>query len=326
MRMYRHMYRHPGPVTFAPLTALLLLLIAPAPGRSADASSGAASGPAAAYDSSRIVSIGGSVTEILYALGLQQRIVAVDTTSLYPPNAMKDKPNVGYMRQLSAEGVLALSPTLILAIEGSGPKEAIDVLQQAKVPFVTVPDTFSANGVIDKIGVISADVGVPQRGACLAEKVRNDMTALDAARAKNRQRAKVAFILSLANGHPMMAGRKTAADGIIAMAGATNAFEDFDGYKPVDDESIVAAKPEAVLAMDRGEHSMSADAVFSEPGLALTPAAESKTFISMDGLYLLGFGPRTVRAARDLAARLYPAIALDNLPSEQGSNASSCDQ
>ncbi len=69
----------------------------------------------------RIVSIGGAVTEILYALGAEDRIVAVDTTSLYPPKAMADKPNVGYMRQLLAEGVLGLNPQLVLAIAGSGP-------------------------------------------------------------------------------------------------------------------------------------------------------------------------------------------------------------
>ncbi len=94
-------------------------------------------------NTSRIVSIGGAITEILYALGLQDRIVGVDTTSLFPLNALKDKPNVGYMRQLSAEGVLGLNPQLILAIEGSGPKETLEVLETAKIPLVTFPETYS---------------------------------------------------------------------------------------------------------------------------------------------------------------------------------------
>src|SRR5262245_16400055 len=83
----------------------------------------------AAEPPARIVSIGGAVTEILYALGAEQRVVAVDTTSLYPERALKEKPNVGYMRALSAEGVLGLNPSLILASEGSGPKETIAVLK-----------------------------------------------------------------------------------------------------------------------------------------------------------------------------------------------------
>ena len=71
-------------------------------------------------DPARIISIGGAITEILYALGFEDRLAGVDATSLYPPAALRDKPNVGYMRQLSAEGVLGLNPSLVLAVQGSG--------------------------------------------------------------------------------------------------------------------------------------------------------------------------------------------------------------
>src|SRR5262249_55934082 len=104
-----------------------------------------------AGDVSRLVSVGGAVTEILYALGLEQKIVGVDTTSLYPPRALADKPNVGYMRQLSAEGVLGLRPTLILAIENSGPQQTLGVLETAHVPMVIIPDGYSEQGIVDKI-------------------------------------------------------------------------------------------------------------------------------------------------------------------------------
>lgn len=282
--------------------------------------------PTAHVDTSRIVSIGGSVTEILYALGEQQKIVAVDTTSLYPASALKEKPNVGYMRRLSPEGVLALSPTLILALEGSGPKETLDVLQRAGIPFIVVPDKFTADGIVEKIYAIAGDVGVPERGECLARQVQVDLSALAIMRKRNPHRVKVAFLLSLANDRPMISGRDTAADGIIAMAGAENAFNDFKGYKPVNDEAIIAAKPDAILAMQRGEHALSADQVFSLPAFAATPAAAGKNLIAMDGLYLLGFGPRTARAARDLAGRLYPDITAGNLPSEQSSGDRPCDR
>lgn len=304
------------------LWAILLLSVAGfAAGRD-----GAILNPTSNVDLSRIVSIGGSVTEILYALGEKQKIVAVDTTSLYPESVLKEKPNVGYMRQLSPEGVLALSPTLILALEGAGPKETIDVLERAQVPFHVIPDKFTADGIIEKIDTISRDVGVPERGKCLAGKVQSDLSALNELRARIHQRAKVAFLLSLANGRSMISGRETAADGIIAMAGANNAFSEFAGYKPVNEEAIIAAKPDAILVMQRGEHALSADMVFSQPGLAQTPAAERKNLIAMDGLYLLGFGPRTASAARDLSDRLYPEIAAGGLPSDQSSEHQPCDR
>ncbi len=266
-------------------------------------------------DASRIVSIGGAVTEILYALGLEQRVVAVDTTSLYPPQALKTKANVGYLRQLSPEGVLGLNPSLVLAAEGAGPKEAVSVLETAAVPYVRVPDHFTGEGIVEKINLIAAATGTSKRGACLAASVASDLGVLEKLRAANTKPAKVLFVLSLTNGRAMVAGRNTAADGIITLAGAQNAITEFDGYKIVNEEAIVAAKPQAVLAMEREGFQMKGDEVLAGPGFNLTPAAANKVFVSMEGQYLLGFGPRTARAARDLAHALDPK-ADARLPSD----------
>ncbi len=132
-------------------------------------------------DTSRIVSVGGAVTEILYALGLEDRIVAVDTTSLYPPRAMKEKPSVGYMRALSPEGVLGLAPTLVLASEGSGPKETVAVLEAAAVPYVHVPDHFTGEGIIEKVRLVATVAGAEERGTCLANAVACGPRCIEAA-------------------------------------------------------------------------------------------------------------------------------------------------
>ncbi|MHC2565054.1 heme/hemin ABC transporter substrate-binding protein [Bradyrhizobium liaoningense] len=262
----------------------------------------------AVNDFARTVSIGGAITEILYALGLESRLVGVDTTSLYPPAALRDKPNVGYMRQISAEGVLGLNPTLILAIQGSGPHETMEILETAKVPLVLVPETFSEEGLIDKIRLVGHAMGVDARAECLSAAVGADLAQLRALRARVTKPMRVMFVMSLQNGRAM-AGHKTAADAIIQLAGATNAVDDYDGYKIIGDEAIVAARPEFVLSIERGKESLQADAVYAHPGFALTPVAANKSFITMDGLYLLGFGPRTAAAARDLSVKLYPALA-----------------
>jgi iron complex transport system substrate-binding protein len=132
------------------------------------------------------------------------------------------------------------------------------------------------------------------------------------------------FVLSFAGGRPMAAGRNTAADGIIKLAGAQNALSDYEGYKPVSDEAVIAAAPQVVLAMQREGLKLSAQDVFANPAFALTPAAASKNFIAMDGAYLLGFGPRTARAARDLATQLYPSLAAPTLPSESAGRFDAC--
>ena len=271
-------------------------------------------------DPSRIVSVGGAVTEILYALGLESRIIAVDS-SLYPPRALAEKPSVGYMRQLSPEGVLGLGPSLVLAAEGSGPKDTIAVLEAASVPFVQIPDRFTGDGIVEKIRLIAQATGSAQRGECLIKLVEADLRALAALRARIERPRRALFILSFMNGRPMVAGRATAADGIITLAGAANAITAYDGYKLINDEAVIAARPDAILAMERASFRLDAKTVFDHPAFATTPAAAQKELISMEGLYLLGFGPRAARAARDLALALYPslepAVHGEIMPSER---------
>ena len=105
-------------------------------------------------DPSRTIAIGGAVTEVLADLGLAQRIAAVDSTSTYPPDVVKNKPNVGYLRQLSAEGVIGLNPTLVLAMDSAGPKQAVEAIQAAGIPLVLIPEHFSEDGVLEKIRLI----------------------------------------------------------------------------------------------------------------------------------------------------------------------------
>jgi iron complex transport system substrate-binding protein len=279
-------------------------------------------------DANRIVSVGGAITEILYALGLEQRVIAVDTTSLFPPRALAEKPNVGYMRKLSPEGVLGLGPSLVLAAEGSGPKETIAVLESASVPFVQVPDRFSGEGVVEKIRLIAQATGTVARGECLARSVENDLAALARLRAHIEHPRNTLFLLSFVNGRPMVAGRATAADGMMALAGAANAVTAYEGYKPITDETIIAARPDAVLAMERASFRLDAQTVFDHPAFGATPAAAQKSLISMEGHYLLGFGPRAARAARDLAVALYPSLdpAREAFPTERTSSDASCRQ
>ena len=69
-----------------------------------------------------------------------------------------------------------------------------------------------------------------------------------------------------------------------------------------------------------------ADAVYAHPAFAMTPAAANKAFISMEGLYLLGFGPRTAAAARDLSVKLYPALADQGGTFSSALSAANCRQ
>ena len=258
------------------------------------------------FDTSRIVSIGGAITEILYDLGLAETIVAVDTTSVFPPSALAEKPNVGYMRALSAEGVLSMSPSLLLVSEGAGPPDAIDVLKRSSVPFFAISDEATEAAVAERIRVLGKVFCREAEAGRLASSVEKGFADLDRLTAGIEAPKRVLFVMSMQSGRPLVGGTETAADAIIALAGAENAAGAIEGYKPMSDEAVLEAAPDAVLMMaSTAGHSGD---VLSQPAFRLTPAAEADRFIKMDGQFLLGFGPRTPAAAAELVRQLYPDL------------------
>ncbi|MEO1239505.1 MAG: ABC transporter substrate-binding protein [Pseudomonadota bacterium] len=260
-----------------------------------------------ANETSKVLSIGGSVTEIVYALGQQDRLIARDSTSSFPAEA-NALPDVGYMRALSPEGVLSVGPELIISEDGAGPVETIDVLKQANIPFVVVPDKYSSDGIVAKIKAVGDALNAQTEAEALAAEVASKIAEAEATAANlaGEEKQRVLFILSTQGGRIMASGTNTAADGIITMAGGVNVIESFEGYKQLSDEAISAAAPDVILMMDRGgDHGAANEELFAFPGLIGTPAAQTESVIRMNGLYLLGFGPRTGDAVLDLAQALY---------------------
>ncbi|MEL6991483.1 MAG: ABC transporter substrate-binding protein [Pseudomonadota bacterium] len=254
-----------------------------------------------------VLAIGGSVTEIIYALGEGDRLIGRDSTSSYPPEAAS-LPDVGYMRALAPEGVLSVGPGMIISEDGAGPPETIEVLQAANIPFITVPDGYSAEGIVEKILTVGEALDVEAASIALADEVRTKLDAAERAAEAAAEDApkRVLFILSAQDGRIMASGTNTAASGIIEMAGGVNAVTAFEGYKPMSDEAVIAAAPDVILMMDRsGDHFVANEDLFALPAIATTPAAQTQSVVRMNGLYLLGFGPRTADAVLDLTAALY---------------------
>lgn len=248
----------------------------------------------------RVVVIGGALTEIVFAFDQGHRVIGRDSTSSYPPQVLA-LPDVGYMRALSPEGLVALDPDLILADEGAGPPETIRLIRATGVPFVQVPTARDATGVLTRIDAVAVALGVAAEP--LRSRVAAEFAALDAVTRDRPVRAM--FILSAAGGRIMASGSGTAAAGILALAGAENAVQGFEGFRQINNEAVAQAAPEVIVMMARsGTHSVSDDQIRAHPALGLTPAARTGRIVRMDGLYLLGFGPRTPQAARELMHRM----------------------
>lgn len=256
--------------------------------------------PLYAEQARRVVTLGGAVTEIVYALGQEDRLVARDSTSSHPPEVL-DLPDVGYVRALSPEGVLSVEPDLIVAIEGSGPPETMEVLRAASVPVVTVSEGYDATAIMEKITAVADALGVPDKGTRLAEQVRSELEAAVAS-GRNDSPPRVLFILSLQGGRILAAGTGTAAEGIISLSGGVNALGGFNGYQQVSEEAVLLAAPDVILMMNRsGSHSINNEDILDHPVLGRTPAAETGAIVRQPGLLLLGFGPRTPEAVTNLS-------------------------
>ncbi len=281
------------------------------------AAKGAVDQRSAATPATRLVVVGGALTEIVYVLGEGHRVIGVDTTSVWPPAATQ-LPQVGYQRTLAAEGVLSLRPDLVLVSDDAGPPAVLAQIREAGVPMVIIDTEDSPKGLLDKITQVAALVGQPADGERLATRLRAEMEALAQQVAQVSDRPRVAFLLSAGRGVNLAAGRDTAAHAAIELAGGRNALADYSGYKPVNPEAMIAAAPEVLMTTQRTLDELGGvDGLLALPGAALTPAADAQRIEAMDALFLLGFGPRTPAALRELAARLHPSrITLADVAAE----------
>lgn len=262
--------------------------------------------PAMADPAQRVITLGGSITEIAVALGAGDRLIARDTTSTHPPSVTA-LPDVGYFRALSPEGILALAPDLILSEDGAGPPETLSLLQAAGIPFITTGKDTTPEGLIEKIETVANALDLPEKGKALASETAKGLADAKARAAQVQTPRRILFLLSLQSGRVMAGGEGSSAESIITLAGGINAATGFQGYKQITDEAVIAAAPDVILMMDRdGDLAIGNDDVLTHPALSQTPAARAGAILRMDGLLLLGFGPRTPQAAADLHALLYP--------------------
>ncbi|MFZ6874192.1 heme/hemin ABC transporter substrate-binding protein [Undibacterium sp. Di27W] len=263
----------------------------------------------------RIISVGGAITEIIFALNASNDLVAVDTTSNFPESVQK-LPNVGYARALSAEGVLALAPTQIIASEDAGPPAVIRQLTSSGIPLAVLPAHHKFEGVLDRIKQIGELTGTQAQAATLMQSLQQEWTKVRTPIEQRKGKGpKAVFILAHAPNQIMVAGRETAAHAVLEYAGASNALtagsggNGFNGYKPLTPEAMIAAQPDIILVTDQGlKASGGIESVLKLPGVEQTPAGRKRRILSQEAMLMLGFGPRLPSAISQLDSAITRAM------------------
>ena len=265
----------------------------------------------------RIVSVSGSTTEIVYALGAEKQLVGTDTTSLFPAAALQTA-KVGYQRQLSAEGLMSLKPDAVIGTTEAGPPVVMDQIRSAGVKVELVEADHSWAEVQRKVAAVGRATARTAEAAALQARLDAQWAATLASVAKsatpNTKPPRVIFILSHTSS-AQVSGDKTAAHAMMTFAGLDNAMAStgkpasYSGYRPMTAEAMVLAAPDVIITTTQGITATGgADKFWAKAGLDMTPAYKNRALVALDALYLMGFGPRLPQAVIELHAQVFKAV------------------
>ena len=257
-------------------------------------------------NTARVVTLGSSLTEIVYALKAESRLIAVDATSNYPSVA-KSLIQLPSARSVGIEGILNTKPSLVLTLDTALP-ETITALRKFNIPTVVISAKENLENAENKIRFVAQALSLESQGQALIRTYKKDLALAKAKYSSIRTRPKVMFLYSGSNGRITVSGRDTAADSIIKLAGGINPFQSYIGYAPLSQEATLIANPDAILMTNLGFSSVGAEGILKLPGLANTTAGRNQRFLGFEGNYLLGFGPRVGKAVLELMYMLHPEL------------------
>lgn len=254
-----------------------------------------------------IVSLGPAVTEILFALGAGPKIAGVDKASRFPAEASK-LPQLDYFRKVSAEGILGLQPTVVFAMEGSGPASTLEKLRSSGIHVIDVPGADNTEEALARIRFLGEKLGAQEQAEALCKQFSAQLAAVETLRKSTGETPKVLFVYARGPGALFVAGTKSPAEQMINLAGGKSAVTAFEGFRPLTAEAVIEAAPDAIVVPTRGLESLGGiDGLLTVPGVAQTPAGRTRRVVAIDDLKLLGFGPRAPEALRELFAAIHPS-------------------
>ena len=260
------------------------------------------------HSAERIVSLNGSTTEILFALGVGEKVVGCDASSTYPKHVTETLPSVGYQYRLNAEGILSLRPTLVIGRADVKPPQVIEQLRMAGVTVLLFKEPRTFDEAKQRLRTIGKAVGRQDQATALISALDKDIETLKSKLTEQQEQAKFKALFLYLRG-PQTAfvlGKDSGPGAMLELVGATNAAGKIKGTKPMTAEAVIAAQPEVYVLFESGLKSIGGvEGLLKVPGLAQTPAGRNERVVAMDGLYLSGFGPRCGKAALDLFRGIY---------------------
>ncbi|MDA2979557.1 MAG: ABC transporter substrate-binding protein [Actinomycetota bacterium] len=262
-------------------------------------------------DTSRIVVLNGDLVEVIFALGAGDQVVGRDLTATYPPEAV-ELPAVGLGRNLNAEAVINLAPTLVIGDTQVEPLAAIEQIRQAGIPVVILNLEAALPGVSRKISTVAAILGLNAEGETLISQVESEIQlALDVA-AQATSSPRVGYVYVRGPEVLLMFGNGMPTHFLIQAAGGIDALGEIGVLfaQSLNAEELVAAAPDVLITPTEGFEIIGGlDSFLALPGVLGTPAGMSGNVLTYDEALILGMGPRVGQALMELVLGLHPELA-----------------
>lgn len=247
----------------------------------------------------RIISLSGTLTEIIHVLGEGDKITAVDITSSYPED-MGDTKKLGHTSTIKAEGLISLNPTHVLLEKGTIDENIVSQVESAGINVLIFEREYTVKGTKELIKEVAAQLNT--------EVNKNSFSEIDKKLAQVESlpnRPKILFIYGRGAGNLMVAGENTALQSVIELAGGQNAVSGFESFKPLSNEVLIESNPDFILLFDSAKKSLNGmEGILNIPGVGETNAGKNKNILFMDGQLLSGFGPRLGAAVYKLNQKL----------------------
>ncbi len=251
-------------------------------------------------EAQRIVSLSGTISEVLVNLGEEDNIVGVDVTTTYPASLTEKATNLGHVRSITIEPLLALQPTVIYASSKDVNPDLMKQIKEANITLHTINQEFSVEGTANLIKEVATSLN-KENYQPMVDEINNKIEKV----MPFETQPKVLFIYARGAGNMMVAGQNTPLDAVINLAGGVNAAQGFEDFKPLTPEALLEANPDVILMFESGLQSIGGvDGIMQIEGVAQTNAGKNKKVIAMDGQFLSGFSPRLGDAVLELNKQL----------------------
>ncbi len=257
-------------------------------------------------DSVRIVCVSKQLTEMIFALGMGDKIVGTDLTSNYPPEQTGKLPKVGYHRLLSAEGIISLHPTIVVHDSNNAPKSALDQVRKAGIPVEYFPEAKDVDQAKQVLRDLGKAFGVEHRADSLCHYLDSTMALALSIHHDTHPRV-VVIHFGMVGMSYLIITKKNLASKMIEWAGGINPIDPGRGMAQLSPELVAEAKPDIILVTDYGfDHAGGIEGVKKLPGVALTPAAQNNRIYRIAEHDIVYFGPRTGDNVMKFEKLLYP--------------------